>query len=401
MNLIFFDDPKLRAQLLPFTYTRPLCDLRIGILTIREKWEKIFEIKSSTITENYLSEKYALRLEEDNLLINGALLPSEKILYEISALKPGQVLKQGDCFLAAHVEKKFLQEYSLNSKMNFTDVVSSKASPVLIDRPWLIFSKNSEAIGFDFAMQTKGRKSGTLSSTNQVIGNSNLVFIEEGAKIECSILNTKEGAIYIGKNAEVMEGCLLRGPIALCEGAVVKMGTKIYGPSTIGPYSKVGGEINNSVLFANSNKAHDGFLGNSVIGEWCNLGADTNTSNLKNNYSSVKVWDFQSSEFVDTGLQFCGLMMGDHSKCSINTMFNTGTVVGMNANIFGFGFPAKFIPSFSWDGAGEPATYNFEQACDVASKVMERRGQKFSEVDKKILRVVFEASSRFRHWEKK
>jgi UDP-N-acetylglucosamine diphosphorylase/glucosamine-1-phosphate N-acetyltransferase len=261
-------------------------------------------------------------------------------------------------------------------------------------KPWDIFSKNGQAIKDDYELVTKGRKSQPLSATNQVLGDQ--VFVEEGAKVECAILNSTTGPIYIGKDAEIMEGSVVRGPLAMCDHSVLKLSTKIYGPTTVGPYSKVGGEVNNSVIFACSNKGHDGFLGNSVLGEWCNIGADSNNSNLKNNYAEVKLWNYTQERFVNTGLQFCGLIMGDHSKCGINTMFNTGTVVGVNANIFGSGFPRNFVPSFSWGGAAGFTTYKLRDAFDVAARVFERRGMVFNEMEQEILTKVFELTEKYR-----
>ncbi|MFL5752485.1 MAG: GlmU family protein, partial [Bacteroidia bacterium] len=276
--------------------------------------------------------------------------------------------------------------------------IESKAENLVITFVWDIFSRNGKAFADDFELLTKGRKSQILSKSNRVIGKGK-IFIEKGASVECAVLNTTNGDIYIGKDAVVMEGCFLRGPIGLCEHAELKMGAKIYGPSTFGPYCKVGGEVNNSVLFGYTNKGHDGFLGNSVLGEWCNLGADTNTSNLKNNYGNVKIWNYGAEEMVDTGMQFCGLFMGDHSKCGINTMFNTGTVVGVNANIYGGDFPINFIPSFSWGGAEFFEDYKLHKALEVAERVMSRRNVNLSQADREILTHVFEYSKRYRVYE--
>ena len=259
----------------------------------------------------------------------------------------------------------------------------------MIDHVWDIFSKNGDAIKQDFDLITKNKTSLHLSKSNTVIGDPKLIFLEEGAIVEASILNTTAGPIYIGKDAEVMEGSMVRGPFALGEHSALKLGTKIYGPTTVGPHSKIGGEVNNSVIFGYSNKGHDGFLGNSVIGEWCNLGADTNNSNLKNNYSSVKLYNYSKKAMLDSGLQFCGLIMGDHSKCGINTMFNTGTVVGVGANIFGGGFPPTHIPSYSWGGADGMMEYQFEKMIETADRVFQRRNLFISELDISILRTIF------------
>ena len=384
MNIILFDD-QYAANLLPFTFTRPVSELRLGILTIREKWERFFvndKVSFSYLTKNYLQDKFACQTTNDNFYVNGALLPTEDLVKAISGLEIGKGLMAGNKIIALRSDNFSLSDYSsieFSGYDNQTD---------FINFPWEIFSKNDQEIKADFKLITANKKSQVVSSTNQIIGSEN-IFIEEGAKVECSIINTSTGPVYIGKNAEVMEGCIIRGPFALNEGAVLKMGAKIYGATTIGPGCKVGGEVSNSVFIANSNKAHDGFLGNSVVGEWCNLGADTNTSNLKNNYSNVKVWSYHERKMIDTGLLFCGLMMGDHSKCGINTMFNTGTVVGVSANIFGAGFPDKFLPSFTWGGTAESEKFLLDKAVALAATVMKRRGISMTPADEKILSEVF------------
>lgn len=387
MNVILFDDAAIRADLLPLTFTRPVADIRIGILTIREKWEHYLGVPTSTLTEQYLSKKYPLSAGQANTWINGAVCPDEVLVNEVKQLKKGQALMAGDVLVAYNSgEEKELAEAN--------ERLQSKSEPLCVLKLWHIFSKNGEAIRNDFGLLTKGRKSQPLSKTNQLLGDQ--VFIEEGARVECSILNSTTGPIYIGKDAEVMEGCVIRGPFALGEHAALKMSAKIYGPTSVGPYSKVGGEVNNSVVFAYSNKGHDGFLGNAVLGEWCNIGADSNNSNLKNNYAEVKLWNYAQERFVGTGLQFCGLIMGDHSKCGINTMFNTGTVVGVNANIFGSGFPRNFVPSFSWGGAAGFTTYKLRDAFEVAARVYERRGKEFNDTEKEILTKVFELTEKYR-----
>ncbi|MBL4715385.1 MAG: glucose-1-phosphate thymidylyltransferase [Bacteroidetes bacterium] len=400
MNFILFDDSS-RTKFLPFTYTRPIADIRTGILTIREKWEKHLNVKTSTITAEYLSTKFPLVKEEKNVLIKGNLCPNKDLVNEICSLKVSEGLFDGDIFLAACLSDGDLEGIDIE------DVSSKTKSCINFDKPyfqlnhiWDIFRYNGERINMDFRHLTNGRESEPISGTNTILGDESKIFIEKGAKIECSILNIENGQIYIGKDAEVMEGSKIRGPFALCENSVLKMDTKIYGPTTVGPHSKVGGEVNNSVIFGYSNKAHDGFLGNSVIGEWCNLGADTNNSNLKNNYANVKLWDYSENGFVDSELQFCGLFMGDHSKCGINTMFNTGTVAGVSANIFGGGFPRNFIPSYSWGGAAGFTTFKVEKAFEVARMVMERRGLELDDQEKKILEHVYNETAQYRNWEK-
>lgn len=389
MNYILFDG-NVRNQLLPFTFTRPVADIRVGILTIREKWEFLLGFTTTTVTEDYLSEKYPFLELEKNVLINASFLPSENLVNIIKGLEENQAVFFDDepiAFFATEGQEVDFETF---------DIIQYEHDDVLrIEHSWDIFSKNGEAIKRDFEMITEGRESQPIPEAVWASNPQN-IFIEEGAKLPLCSLNASEGPIYIGKDAEIMEACAVRGPFALCEHATLKMGAKIYSNTTIGPHSKVGGEVNNSVIFGYSNKGHDGFLGNSVIGEWCNLGADTNNSNLKNNYAEVRLWDYETEGFARTGLQFCGLMMGDHSKCGINTMFNTGTVVGVSANIFGSGFPRNFIPSFSWGGSGGFTTYKTDKAFEVAKEVMSRRNIEFSEMDAKIMEYVFEETAKWR-----
>ena len=381
MNYILFDD-HLHQQFLPLTYTRPISELRLGILTLKEKWEHYLKSSTSYKTEDYLASKYTERVEGENLYINSRYLPSVALLTAIKNLEFGQALKHDDIVLAYLLKKEESIDLS-----TFKDV-QVDFDVDCIETVTDLFSKNHTAIHSDFKLLTEGRTSQPIPDTVTCF-NEEQIFLEEGAKLYNGTLNATEGPIYIGKNAEVMENSAIRGPFALCENSTIKMGAKIYTGTTVGPHSKVGGEVSNSMILGYSNKGHDGFLGNSVIGEWCNLGADTNTSNLKNNYATIKLWDYQSSRFKDTGLQFCGLIMGDHSKCSINMMFNTGTSVGVSANIFGSGFPRNFIPSFSWGGSQGTTTYKLEKVFEVAELVMQRRGIHLSELDKGILEHVF------------
>lgn len=389
MNYILFDGPS-RNNLLPFTFTRPVADIRVGILTIREKWEHYLGSTTTTITEDYLSDKYPMVEMDENVLINSSYLPNAELTEMIKDLGENQAIFKNEDVIAFYTQnaQDDIDFESFNA-IEYDDEI------LKIEHTWDIFSKNGAAIEDDFELLTQGRQSQPIPSSNSVISGHN-IFIEEGAKLEFAILNASSGPIYIGKDAEVMEGSMIRGPFALCEHATVKLGAKIYGPTTVGPHSKVGGEVNNSVIFGYSNKGHDGFLGNSVLGEWCNLGADTNNSNLKNNYAEVRLWDYNTEAFAKTGLQFCGLMMGDHSKCGINTMFNTGTVVGVSANIFGSGFPRNFVPSFSWGGNGGFTTYLTKKAFEVAEVVMSRREVELTNVDKSILEYIFENSKKFR-----
>ena len=388
MNYILFDGEH-RDALLPFTYTRPVADIRIGILTIREKWELSLGATTTTVTEDYLSDKYPMVEMEQNVMINASYLPSKVLVTQIKNLKENQAIYDGDTMVAFFSLED--QEIDVNS----LEVLQSEEPPLKVETTWDIFSKNGAAIQADFNLITAERTSASIPEKT-VAFNPEAIFIEEGAKLPLCVLNATDGPIYIGKNSEIMEGSMVRGPFALCEGSTLKMGTKIYGPTTVGPHSKVGGEVNNSVFFGYANKGHDGFLGNSVIGEWCNLGADTNNSNLKNNYAEVRLWSYETENFAKTGLQFCGLMMGDHSKCGINTMFNTGTVVGVSANIFGSGFPRNFIPSFSWGGSKGFTTYLTSKALEVAEVVMKRRGMEFTALESAILEHVFKRSATYR-----
>ncbi len=387
MNYILFDENVVRTNLLPLTFTRPVSDIRIGILTIREKWERHLKSPTSSLTDAYLSDKFPIVKMAENILINGSICPNDEIVAAIRKLKPNQTVVYNDTIIALHITAEDLDSAGDTSAEGIEEIQILEA-PVKINHTWEIFAKNEISLNDDFTLLTKGRKSQKLSETNRVVGEEN-IFVEKGARVEFAILNGTTGPIYIGKDAEIMEGAVIRGPFALCEGAQVKMAAKIYGPTTIGPYCRVGGEVNNAVMFGFSNKAHDGFLGHSVIGEWCNLGADTNTSNLKNTYDNVRLWSYSKQTFVNTHLQFCGLIMGDHSKCAINTMFNTGTVVGVSANIFGSGFQRNFIPSFTWGGTAGHTNYSIKKAMEVAEIVFKRRRRNFDDTERNLLTSVY------------
>ncbi|MCK4677369.1 MAG: GlmU family protein [Bacteroidales bacterium] len=387
MNYILFDDSR-HESLLPLTFLRPVADIRIGILTIREKWEKYLGSKTSTLTEGYLSKKFpAVVKEENNILINGGALPDKDLVSSIHKLKPNQALVNEHCIIAMHLTANEIENVDgvEHEEIEYTN------EHVCLHHTWDIFAKNEAALLADFELLTNGRRSAKVDSTNTLIGKEN-IFIEEGARIQCAVLNGTTGPIYIGKDTEVMEGSHIRGPMALCDHSTVKMGAKIYGATTIGPFSKIGGEVSNVVIFGYSNKAHDGYLGNSVIAEWCNLGAGTNNSNLKNNYDLVKMWNYTHQSFVETGLQFSGLIMGDHSKTGISTMFNTGTVVGVNSNIYGQGFQRNFIPSFVWGSTSGYKNFDLNLALDIAARVMERRGRELDQHEKQIMKNVFDRS---------
>ena len=391
MNYILFDSD-VRDTLLPFTYTKPVADIRIGILTIREKWEKRLGLTTTTITADYLEEKYPMVEMEENILINASFCPTESLVEKVKNLSKNEAIFKGEDVLAFHTTQSQEEvDFDTYTQIEFDEEL------IQIKNTSDIFTHNGKAIQQDFDLITEERTSETIPAGIQVINPKN-IFIEEGAQILFSTLNASEGPIYIGKDALIMENSSIRGPFAMCENAVVKMGTKIYKDTTIGPFSKVGGEISNAVIFGYSSKGHDGYLGNSVIGEWCNLGAGTNNSNLKNNYSEVKLWNYETERFAKTGLQFCGLIMGDHSKCAINTMFNTGTVVGVSANLFGSGFPRNFTPSFSWGGAAGYETFQMNKVSEVVTAVMKRKNLVFDAVDQKILDHVFEETKQYRNF---
>lgn len=381
---IAFSDAQFWEDFLPLTFTRPVAEMRCGILTFSERWQKLLNTEEiSYLTEDYLQEKFPKPANKESLLLVPNFLPSENVLQQIKELQKGEALVYENELLAAKIN---IENFSLNQIEKMTDIHEEL---LFFKQPTDLFSYNEKAINFDFELLTKGRSSAELSATNGFLGEPDNLFIEEGATIEFSTLNAKTGKIYIGKNAEVMEGCNLRGPIALCEESKFNLGAKIYGATTIGPHCKVGGEVNNIVIFGYSNKGHDGFVGNSVIGEWCNIGADTNSSNLKNNYAEVKLWNYRTKRFANTGLQFAGLIMGDHSKTAINTQLNTGTVVGVAANIFKSGFPPNLIESFSWGGMKGDEKFNLEKAYEVAKLAMARRKVEFTEADRNMLKHIY------------
>ena len=384
MQLVF-SDAQYWEDFLPLTFTRPVSELRMGILTFQERWKKLLEIEDiAFLTEDYLQEKFKKPELKESLLIVPNFLPTESVLEQIKKIKQGEALIYQNEVIAAKLN---MRDFSLSQITKMTDV---DGELLFVKSPSDIFTYNQQFLDYDFELLTRNRKSQELSETNNFLGDKKDLFIEEGAEIEFATLNCKTGKIYVGKNAEIMEGAMIRGSLALCEGSKINMGAKVYGATTIGPYSKVGGEVNNIVIFGYSNKGHEGFIGNSVIGEWCNLGADTNSSNLKNNYANVKLWNYRLSRFVDTGLQFCGLIMGDHSKSSINTQFNTGTVVGVAANIFKTGFPPNLVKSFSWGGMNGDESYRLDKVFEVMEKVMQRRKVDLTDIDKNIISHLYE-----------
>lgn len=382
MNFILFDDLQIRQSLLPLTFTRPVGEIRIGIQTISEKWQAYLQSEISFYTQDYLQTKFPVILADDNVFINGAVCPTQTLVEAIQQLAPETALLQGETILAYR---------SKEAKDTFENTIAFEGTVRIIRHAIDIYTHNGEQIINDFERITAGRTSQPINDRFTAFYNESQIFIEEGVDLKSVVLDATHGPIYIGKGVSLSIGALIQGPFAICENSVVNMGAKMRRNTSIGPHCKVGGEISNSVIFGNSNKGHEGFMGNSVIGEWCNWGADTNNSNLKNDYSKVELWSYVSNRYENTGSQFVGLIMGDHSKCGINTMFNTGTVVGVNCNIFGADFQPKHIPSFSWsNGNGTFKTYHLRKANQVARAVLERRGKEFDAVEEQILKAIFE-----------
>lgn len=396
MNIILFDDPTTKTNLLPFTFTRPVSDIRIGILTIREKWFKWLPADYSYFTEDYLSKKFTVHNTQENLYLNGCVLPNPELVDAIKALKINQVLLKDNQPIAFYGNLDSIDELSSEKLFSGKEKILFTGEFMWLQNVYDIFIQNGAALRSDFNILTKGRKSHPIKDPHTAAYNARDIFIEENVSIKSAILNAEKGPIYIGANAEIGEGSIIKGAVSIGENSTLNLGARLRGDITVGPFCKLGGEVSNSVIFGNSNKAHEGFLGNSVLGEWCNLGADTNTSNLKNNYENIRIWNYSEERFAQTGRQFCGLMMGDHSKCGINTMFNTGTVVGVSSNIFGSGYPRTFIPSFSLGGANGFKTYNFNKAMDVIPKVYARRKKSLMEEDVEILRHIFEKTKKYR-----
>ena len=392
MTIILFDDLS-RDSLLPLTFTRPVAALRLGILTIAEKWQHRLRADASFLTEGYLKEKFPAIISDSNIFINGSVCPDDSLMEAIDNLAEGEALSASNLLLAVKLNGTAAREFDYQQTHNYKVVDYSKAF-TKINFPENIFMFNDSELRKDFDLITRGRISARLNSTNTLLGEN--IFIEEGVEADCSTFNTKAGPIYLGRNSQVWEGCHIRGSFALCNDSQLKMGAKIYGMTTIGPYSRVGGEINNSMVTGYSSKGHEGYLGNSVLGEWCNIGADSNNSNLKNNYAEVKLWDYRKENFRQTGLQFCGLIMADHAKCAINTMFNTGTVIGVSANVFGSGFPRNFIPDFAWGGPHGFDTYSLTKMFETAEKVYERRNETFNDVERNIMSEIFQLTSKHR-----
>mgnify|MGYP000034624109 CR=1 FL=1 len=397
-HLILFDN-ETRDNFLPLAYTRPVCELRVGILTIREKWERSLGGEVAYITQDYLAGKYPIDYSDENILINGSVLPSPQLVRLIQQMDFNEAFLRGEELIAAKLNGEQLEQLIHDEDFGELKGFDLEDTEYLkLDHVWDLFKINDAALREDFELITKGRKSAPLSETNQVLGKEN-IFLEHGATVEFATINAQTGPVYIGKDATIMEGVLIRGPLAVGERSTIKMGAKVYGATTLGPHCKIGGEVKNAIMQGYSSKSHEGYLGDAAIGEWCNLGADTNNSNLKNNYEGVKMWDYGSNSFAKTGMQFCGLVMGDHSKTGINTMFNTGTVVGISSNVFGSEFPRNFIPSFSWGGHKGFQTYRNDKAFETMERVMARRNVDFSVEDRIIMLRIFEDTAKYRNWE--
>ncbi len=364
------------------TLTRPVGNLRMGLWTNDERWlNYIKDASVSYATEDYLQDKFPCHKTGDNFWVNASIIPDEEIAKAVKELQINQALFINGVFVALHSEE-FNPDNAYRVDLDKEDLIH-------IEKRWHIYQKNKEAICKDFESVKSGREGFDCSETNTIIGPRENLFIDEGASVEGAIINVSTGPVYIGKHAEVMEGSVIRGPFAMANNSVLKLSTKVYGPTSIGTYCKVGGEVNNVVFQAYSNKGHDGFLGNSVVGEWCNLGADTNSSNLKNNYGNVKTYNFETEAIEQTDVQFMGLFMGDHSKTGINTMLNTATVIGVSSTIFSSGFPPKYIPHFSWGGQVGDPVYSFDRAIEAANNMMNRRGKEVTPADRKIFEKLF------------
>jgi len=392
MHPVLFEDDA-RIQLRPFTFTRPVAEIWLGMAPNRLRWEKILGRTCSIAAENHLQKKYPLEFADDNILINSAVLPYNGLAERLGNLGKREALAKDQKILAVRLSGYEAEQF-VQRKIPPLKTFQFDGKPLIMRQAWELYRMNRDVFLLDYNLFTKNKVSASLPSQVTCIGQQ--IFIEEGAVLAPCIINSETGPVYISRHAEIMEGALVRGPLYLGEQSVIKMGTRIYGATTLGPGCKIGGEVNNCIVFGNTNKAHDGFIGNSVIGEWVNMGANTNCSNLKNNYAPIRVWSYAEEKFTETGLQFCGLMMGDYSKSGISSMFNTGTVAGISVNVFGAGFLPKYIPSFSWGEPGELKTFQPEKAIESARRMMERRNFFMTEIDEQILLDVFNLTLEYR-----
>lgn len=391
MKIILFDNQDDHYDLLPLSFTRPICDFRVGITTIRQKWESFLpDAEIHALPVDFLRERFGQPDDatEEMLFVSGAVVPDVDMAARIVSLKKGQAIMSEDRPLAFRGGWKDLEE------RKYDDIFEEDLRR--LRNVYDVFILNPEVLVEDYRRIIDGRDSRPLPPSNHVIGDMTgkdgmpMIFIEEGAEVEGAIFNLKEGPVYIGKDAAVMEGCCVRGPIAFCDHSKARMGAKLYGGSTFGPYVKVGGEVDNSVIFGYSNKAHDGYLGNAVVGEWCNIGAGVNCSNLKNDYSKIRLWNYRLHSFARTDLQFCGPIIGDHSKLGVNVMLNTATVIGVGVNIYGAGFPRVFVPSFLEGSANGGFTdVPMKRFLTIAERVMARRGRSLTDLDRRIFDRIF------------
>ena len=398
-NIILFDSD-VRSHLLPLTYLRPVGELRVGILSIREKWERWMGCKVSFITEDHLAERYHLEVGEENLVINATVLPSLPLCRLLRNMEFGDAYVHQDELIAAKLDRKQLRKLINDEEVDMLHPLPIEGFAFhKINGLNDLIRLNAEALESDFHLLTAGRKSQPLSATNCVIA-AERIFVEEGAVVEGAFLNARNGPIYIGAQAEIMEGACLRGPVAVCAHASVRMGAQVYGSSTIGPWCKVGGEVDHSILQGYSNKAHHGFLGHSFVGEWCNIGAGTSVSNLRNDYQEIKLWDYASQRFEPSGSAFCGLFMGDHARLGINMMINSGTSIGLASTLYGPRYPRNFIPPFTEAGPAQIGTHDLEHAVRAMEQMMERRQQSLDIQDRLTIIRLFEETAPLRSWEK-
>lgn len=392
MNVILFDHTQ-REALYPIVFTRPVSSIRVGMLSIQQKWESLLNVVVSTLVPDYLSAKFPSKFETEDLYINASVLPSKPLIDEILKLNTNQKLVKGDLLLAFYGEKmKWEKVEKLASKL---EAVESESVIVNIKNTWDIISLLKPELQSDFNLVAERFTPAQIPSYTTAIERNN-IWVGANVKLGACILNATEGEIVIDDDAEIMDGAMVKGPVYLGKHSCIKMGAKIYGPVSVGEHCKLGGEVCDSILQAYSNKGHDGFLGHSYLGEWCNLGADTNTSNLKNTYEPVRLWNYSTKKFDRTGMQFLGLIMGDHSKTGINTMLNTGTVIGVACNVYGGGFPRNFIPDFSMGSSHKMEKFPLKKVFEMAGAMMQRRKIEFSHSDEEILTSVFEITKEFR-----
>lgn len=401
-TIVLFDSQKRHDDLLPLSFTRPIAEFRVGILSIKEKWEWHSRCRCLTLAVDYLRLKFPLSPIEKALFVAGWILPDKAFISAVKNLKPGESLAIGDELVAYHGTLADFNGLQAAGTLP-GNATQYDGETEMLTYVYDVFRLCHKGISEDYPLLTAGRKSQPLSPTNTVVGDYLLpdgqpaIFLEEGASVEGAVINVKNGPVFIAREAEVMEGACLRGPVSLGSHSKINMGAKVYGATAIGPWCKIGGEVNNVIFFGYSNKAHDGFLGNAVIGQWCNIGAGVNASNLKNDYSKIRIWNYPRHTFMRTDLQFCGLIMGDHSKVGVNCMLNTATVIGVGVNLHGAGFPRPFIPSFLEGAPGAGFTdVPLKRFYEIAERAMQRRNVPLTDADRVIFERVFEVASAFK-----